>query len=124
MDLTFTAGGNANWASVRPDCSDPNYGGPDSAKSGSIGNSQQTWLKTTVNGEGWIKFYWKVSSQSGDYLKLYIDGSYKTSISGNVDWTKKTYYLDGLGHTIEWRYVKNSSGSSGDDCGWVDRVEW
>lgn len=35
------------------------------------------------------------------------------------------YTLSGLGpHDLEWRYVKDSSGDAGDDCGWVDKVEW
>jgi RHS repeat-associated protein len=27
-------------------------------------------------------------------------------------------------HTLKWRYVKDGSGTSGDDCAWVDWVQW
>ena len=27
-------------------------------------------------------------------------------------------------HTVEWRYEKDVSVSSGSDCGWVDDVVW
>jgi len=27
-------------------------------------------------------------------------------------------------HTLKWRYVKNGSGSDGEDKGWVDYVQW
>jgi hypothetical protein len=36
-------------------------------------------------------------------------------------WQKKSYTLSGSGeHTLKWVYSKNSSGYSGEDCGWVD----
>ncbi len=72
-----------------------------------------------------LKFHWKVSSQQGcDYLEFYIDGTLKDSISGEVDWTQKTYSVSSGFHILKWRYVKDSSGYAGDDCGWVDFVQW
>jgi hypothetical protein len=37
-----------------------------------------------------------------------------------VDWEKKSYSLSAGTHTLKWVYVKDSSGSAGSDCGWVD----
>ena len=73
-----------------------------------------------------LKFYWKVSSQqNSDYLEFYIDGTLQSGrISGEVDWTLKTYTISSGIHTLKWCYVKDYSGSSGDDCGWVDFVQW
>ena len=48
----------------------------------------------------------------------------KCQISGEVDWTQKSYSISSGIHSLKWRYVKDSSGSSGDDCGWVDFVQW
>ena len=73
-----------------------------------------------------LTFYWKVSSeQSFDYLQFYIDGVLKDQISGVVDWQQKSYNITGTGsHTLKWRYVKDSSDSSGSDCGWVDWLQY
>jgi len=46
-------------------------------------------------------------------------------ISGSTSWQQKSYTLSGSGnHLVKWRYVKDYSGSSGSDCGWVDKVQW
>ena len=45
-------------------------------------------------------------------------------ISGEVDWAQKSYTVSAGIHTFKWRYVKDSSGDDGDDCGWVDFVQW
>ncbi|MBN1362385.1 MAG: RHS repeat-associated core domain-containing protein, partial [Sedimentisphaerales bacterium] len=35
------------------------------------------------------------------------------------------YEITGAGaHTLRWRYVKDGSVSEGDDCGWVDYLQW
>jgi YD repeat-containing protein len=85
------------------------------------------WIQATVTGSGTIKFWWKVSSQSGcDYLEFYIDNVLQSGrISGEVAWQEKSYPVSGGGsHTLKWRYVKDAGGSEGYDCGWVDWVQW
>jgi RHS repeat-associated protein len=96
------------------------------AESGSITHGQTTDMMTTVSGEGTLSFYWKVSSESSyDWLEFYIDGVRQDRISGEVDWQQKTYNLTGSGNrTLVWRYVKDGSVSEGDDCGWVDWLQW
>ena len=81
-------------------------------------------MQTTVNGPTTVDFYWKVSSEAGyDFLEFYIDGELQDQISDSIDWEKKSYYTIPLGsHTLKWRYVKDSSASSGSDCGWVDKL--
>jgi len=119
--LSWSTGGNANWFGEV----NTYYYDHDAAQSGDIGNSQNTWIKTTVDGPGTIKFYWKVSSeQNYDYLRFYIDGSQKAKISGNVGWQQKTYSVGSGSHELMWKYTKDVSVSSGDDCGWIDKVEW
>ncbi len=123
LDCSFTisTGGSANWSGD----TSPWYYGGDVASSGGISNSQETWMQTTVTAAAGdkVSFYWKVSSQSGDYLKFYIDGQYQTGISGEVDWQKKSYSLSAGSRTLKWVYSKDSSGLAGDDCGWVDFVQ-
>jgi vibriolysin len=120
--LTFTKSGNANWYKV----TDVYYYGNDSARSGAIGNSQSTTIQTsiTVASTQAVKFYWKVSSESGyDYLKFYIDGVEKTKISGTVNWTQVSYNVAAGTHTLKWSYIKDAYVVSGSDCGWVDKLE-
>jgi hypothetical protein len=118
----YTLGGNANWFEQTTVTHDGN----DAARSGAIGNSQQSWFETTVTGPGTLSFWWKVSSESGfDYLEFYINGSLQTGrISGEVNWQQKTYELPDGNHVLRWRYAKDGSFAAGSDAGWVDEVVW
>jgi len=120
--LSYTTGGDANWF-----CQNTTYHfGGDAAQSGDIGNCQESWLQTIVNGPGTIRFYWKVSSEeSWDFLELYVDGTLKGWISGEEAWCQQEYTITTTGlHTIRWQYVKDECVDCNSDCGWVDKVEW
>jgi RHS repeat-associated protein len=41
-----------------------------------------------------------------------------------VDWTLVSREVPAGTHTLKWCYVKDGSGYDGDDCGWVDFVQW
>jgi hypothetical protein len=120
--LSLTTGGSAGWFSqsttFRYD--------EDAAQSGGISDNQESWMQTMVSGAGMVRFYWKVSSESGyDYLEFYIDGVLQGRISGSADWHQMKYAIPALGlHTLEWRYMKDGGVSEGNDCGWVDQLEW
>ena len=120
--LVFFTGGNATSTVDTTTTHDT----VDAVKSGTIGNSQETWFETTVNGAGTIGFWWKVSSENGyDYLRLEIDGAQNSAITGTVDWVQKSVDISTAGpHTIRWRYSKDGSVSAGSDAGWVDQVTW
>jgi hypothetical protein len=117
--LSFTSGGSATWFYQTT----TSYYDGDAAQSGDILSDQRSWMQTTVDGLRTISFYWKVSSEARyDFLEFYIDGSCQDRISGSVDWQKKNYEITPGLHMLEWRYVKDTSKSSGSDCGWVDWV--
>jgi hypothetical protein len=120
--LSFTTGGDAVWFSQ----TETSYHDGDAAQSGDITHDQESWLQTTVSGEGTLRFYWKASSEgNSDDLEFYVDGSRQERISGSKDWDQIISYVTGSGaHTIEWRYIKDGSITRGEDCGWVDQVEW
>ncbi len=120
--LSFTTDGSADWF---PQSTISYYDG-DAAQSGGIADNQESWMQTTVSGAGTVSFYWKVSSEGGyDYLEFYIDGELQDRISGTEDWQQMTYTITASGpHTLEWLYVKDYSVSEGDDCGWIDKMEW
>ncbi len=83
-------------------------------------------MQTTVSGAGTVKFYWKVSSEATyDFLDFYIDSSLQDQISGEEDWHQMKYPITGSGsHTLEWLYFKDGATIDGNDCGWVDKLEW
>ncbi len=121
IELSWTTGGTADWFGQKSTF----YYGSDAAQSGAITHNQLSWLRTTVTGPGTLGFYWKVSSESGyDYLGFYIDGSEQVRISGFIDWQQRSYSIGSGTHTLEWKYVKDSSVNMGSDCGWVDKVEF
>ncbi|NIM13105.1 MAG: hypothetical protein GTO45_13395 [Candidatus Aminicenantes bacterium] len=122
-DLTWVTGGNADWFEQTADY----YYDDDAVQSGAISHSQSTYIQTTVIGPGQLSFWWKVSSSYSDYLKFYIDGELKNSISGTYSystWHQRTYTISEGTHTLKWSYEKNAYYTYGSDCGWVDKVEY
>jgi hypothetical protein len=121
-DLIINTGGDKDWFVYSA-----NYlNDGDAARSGGITHDQETWIQTAVNGAGTLSFYWKVSSEMNhDFLEFYIDGELQDRITGLMDFHQMTYTINTAGlHTLEWRYVKDYNIDQGDDCGWVDKLEW
>ncbi|MBI3041679.1 MAG: Ig-like domain repeat protein [Betaproteobacteria bacterium] len=122
LALTFLHGGGTGWFSTTA----VSYFGGDAAQSAAITHNESTFLTTTVTGPGTLRFYWKVSSESGyDFLRVFVDGvDQGGAISGNVDWTQRTVPVPAGAHTVVWQYSKDGTVNSGSDAGWVDRVEF
>ena len=99
---------------------------PGAARSCPIGDNGRTTLRTTVQGRGTLSFRWRVSSEDNyDWLHLIVDGNEVTKISGWYEWDVFTLPIKGSGsHAVEWRYDKDGSCESYDDCGWVDDIVW
>ncbi len=119
----WTMGGNANWTIV----TDNPYEGIYCARSGNITDSQVSDMEVTlsVTGDGNVSFYRKVSSESNyDYLKFYIDGTMIDQWSGNFAWGQVSYPVSAGIHTFLWKYYKDISISSGEDCVWIDYIEF
>lgn len=57
-----------------------------------------------------------------DYLRFYIDCTEQDKWSGSQDWAQQTYTITAGEHTFKWSYTKDSSVSSGSDCGWIDLI--
>jgi subtilisin family serine protease len=103
------------------------YEGTYCAKSGNIGDSQESVmsLQVQVLADGEISFYHHVSSESSyDFLRFFIDGSEKANWSGTTAWALATYPVTVGLRTFTWKYTKDSSVSSGSDCAWVDLIEF
>ena len=99
---------------------------PGAARSGRISDSGRTSLTTAVTGRGTLSFKWKVSSESSfDKLHFIVDGMEVANFSGECGWEDFTHTFDADGsHTVEWKYDKDGSVSSGNDCCWIDEVVW
>lgn len=121
-DLSFSTSGAAPWFGTNTSY----YYDYDSAQSGPISHNQSSVMETSLVGPGYLKFYWRVSSEAGyDFLVLTIDGVEQPgAISGTVDWHEKQYFIPAGSHTVRWIYRKDGSESQGRDCGWVDKVSF
>ena len=112
-----TTGGSEKWYVEGNDGVEPG-----AWRSGGITHYEETWAETTVNGSCIVSFKWKVSSENRyDKLRLTVDGEEdREPISGTTAWDAITLtFRDSGNHTIRWTYVKDSSDSYGEDCGWV-----
>lgn len=103
------------------------YGGTYCMKSGVIGNSQESYIEATVtipSEHAKISFWVRVSSEANyDKFHFYIDGVEKGSpLSGQVPYRYLEYTVLGGTHTYKWRYEKDGSQSTNDDCVYVDNI--
>jgi len=118
----FTTGGSASWAIQTSNVN----GGVNASGSGSIGNSQSTYMDYNVTipaGGATLSFYYKVSSESCcDKLRFDIDGVEQNNWGGTIPFTQATYPLVAGTYTLRWRYTKDFSVSSGADAAYVDDI--
>ena len=116
--------GDAEWF-----IDDDAYSGFFSARSGNISNNQNSELSVLMNVlyEGEISFWAKVSSESNgdDFLDFYInDEPQNLNISGISDWEEYIIDLPIGNHSLRWVYQKDDNQSSGDDCVWIDLIQF
>ena len=53
-----------------------------------------------------------------------MDGNMLDWWSGENDWTFANYGFEAGNHVFEWIYDKNRSGASGQDCAWIDDINF
>lgn len=113
----YTTGGNQMWATSTTAA----HAGTRSAKAGTIGNSQATWIQRVVGG-GNVSFWWRVSSESGyDFFNFSVDGTQKIHASGTAaSWQLYSETLPAGTHTLRWEYTKDVSQTAGSDTAWID----
>lgn len=120
--LVWTTGGSAVWFA---DATVANsFDGIDSARSGTILNSQSSYIETIVTGPVAVTFRWRTDSEVGhDNLRFFIDSVFQAQISGDTGWQTKTYALSAGQHILRWLYAKDVSIAAGQDRAWLDKVE-
>jgi hypothetical protein len=84
-------------------------------------------MNIIIGGE--LIFWSKISSEDGngsnDYLEFFIDDEPQNLlISGESDWTEYSVELPIGEHSLSWKYSKNESTTSGEDCAWVDNIQF
>ena len=78
-----------------------------------------------IPADGEMSFFGKVSCESNfDFGRFFIDGVEMGSWSGAGNWTERTYNVTAGEHTFQWRYTKDSSVNSNDDCFYVDYINF
>ncbi len=115
--------GGANWYIDNSTSNTGSY----SARSGAIGNTHLTTLQVSINvsEDGVISFYKKVCTEANkDKITFYIDNTAKGEWSGEVDWSRETFPVSAGTHKFKWIYMKDGSGSYGDDCCWIDDIQF
>lgn len=98
-----------------------------SARSGVISHANLTTLQVSINvlEDGEISFYKKICTEANmDKLIFYIDNTAMGEWSGEVNWSREAFPVTAGKHKFKWIYMKNGSGSYGDDCCWIDDVQF
>jgi len=120
-DWTHSENSNAEWflENIADDGEDENY----ALRSGDIDDNEiSTIIWQNVFTQGTLSFEVKVSSESCcDRFYLYVDGI-ETVSSNSSEWQTLTTALSLGQHSIEFRYSKDGSASSGDDAVWLDNI--
>lgn len=119
----WVTSGNGDWFADNSQAHEGAY----SARSGNISDQQSSTLSITIDVavESEVKFWYKVSSEATyDFLIFEVDGNTVQQWSGEVDWTEMVHTVPAGTHTLSWVYDKDYSVSNGDDCGWIDFVEF
>ncbi len=103
------------------------YSGTYSARSGAISNGNLTTLQVEVDviEDGEISFFLKTSTEGDrDKLTFYIDNETQEIWSGEMDWSRVSFPVNSGRRRFRWIYMKDSGGSYGEDCCWIDDVQF
>lgn len=99
-----------------------------SARPGSIGDSQSSFLEISLNvlSPGMLTFKFKTDSETTDVMRLLIDNVQISTWAGVMpNWGAFSYYVAGTGQKVfRWEYVKNISGYAGNDTVWLDDIQF
>ena len=120
--LAWYVGGDAGWHGVWTNSASD---GVHAARSGTIGDNEESVLGVVLNGAGTLTFDWRTSCEERfDAVRLEIDGAAVRILSGETAWTNMTINLDNGEHDVRWVYKKGRSKTVGEDAAWIDNVIW
>jgi len=119
--LTWYFTGGAEWYAQQDEVNS----GAWASQSGAVPNTNFSQMQCFIDcGDGGqMSFWFKVSSEaSADYLRFYVGNDEVDAWSGEQGWTRAAYDVPGGVVSFRWRYQKDSSGTAGQDCAWVDDI--
>jgi hypothetical protein len=117
-------GGTGSCAGLWTSRTDSVHAGSRAAGSGTIAGWQATALYYTITAAtpSVIEFWYRVSSETPDRLRFYVDGVEQTSWGGDIPWAHAGFSIGAGTHMLEWRYMKDGSASALSDRAWVDDI--
>jgi len=104
-------------------------GGAFHVRSGAITHGQTTVLRLLANCRpGPASFGYRVSSEEfgatvGDFFEFYLNGVRQLRLNGESGWQMQTFTVVAGTNTLEWRYIKDASSSSGVDAAFLDNLD-
>jgi len=118
--LVWMDGGSQKWAKDDQQFFDGAY----SLRSGLVTDNEHSSLiyPCNVTNCDFVSFWSKTSSETSDKLQFIIDGKIIGEWSGQTSWSYHSFKVDPGKHEIEWKYVKNSSLTQGNDAVWIDNI--
>lgn len=120
LDVTITDGGNLPWFRDMAQAHTGSWG----FRAGAITHNQTSDAIVTVPGGTHVRFwYWVQSETNFDFFRVIIGGNTVLQVSGTVGWTQATLPLSGA-TSVTFRYLKDSSASSGADTTFIDDLEF
>ncbi len=113
-------GGDGQWYGLK----DTSNGGRDSATHTPIGDNEETWLETEIEGPRTLYFSWKVSSEQGyDWGRFLLNNVEAVpAITGEEGWTRHRIDIPSGLHKVRWQYEKDWSAKGGSDQLWLDGI--
>ncbi|MBQ5547990.1 MAG: hypothetical protein IIT33_04025, partial [Prevotella sp.] len=88
-------------------------------------SSSTMQVTVEVPRDGLISFFGKISCESGwDFGYFYIDGVQMGSYTGESNWGEKKFDVTAGIHTFKWEYTEDFIISQGDDCFYVDYINF
>ena len=112
------------------------HDGDAAARSGAVGLKESSRMETGVEGEGWLRFWWKAACEEPDpedgedgyydYGAFLVDGNVAARLAGNdTGWQFfSTNITSGGKHVLRWEYSKDGATTYAPDCVWLDQVQW
>jgi hypothetical protein len=103
------------------------FDGRFAARSGAISHNGSTSLliRAVYPTADSLTFYYKVSCEFNyDFLEFKLNGIEILKKSGDIPWTRKVVAVHAGINKMEWIYKKDQSVSAGDDCAWIDMIDF
>lgn len=128
---TSNPGSSAPWTvqAAAGQATNATTGGTYHIRSGLITHNQTTILRLVTNCRaGNASFGYRVSSEEfgpamGDFIEFYLNGIRQVRANGESGWQTHTFTVTAGTNSLEWRFIRDSSGDSGLNAAFLDNVD-